>query len=161
MLSRILVPLDGSPAMLAALPQVRQLVSGTGANVRLLLVRPVPKAPERRGDGWAYLDELVCEEYATWQAYLRHHGSALAYDGIVVEREVRFGELLPEVLATASRCAPHVIVLATPARSLPRWRRQPPLAQQLMERAAVPVLLVRPTCPAAGAVVVSYRSAPI
>jgi nucleotide-binding universal stress UspA family protein len=130
--------------MTAALPYIRPLVSGTGAKVHLLLVRPMPKAPERRADGWLYLDELAREEYATGQAYLRHHGSALAYDGIVTSREVRFGALLPEILAAVDRQGAHLIALTAPAGS---WRERlgrSNLAQQLMARATVPVLMVPP-----------------
>jgi nucleotide-binding universal stress UspA family protein len=146
MLSRILIPLDGSAEMTAALPEVRQFVSGSGANIRLLLVRPMPQAPERRSDRWAYLDDLVREEYATWQGYLRHHGSALAYDGIVVEREVRFGELLPEILTATARHASHLIALAAPTQSWGERLVRPGLTQQLMRRAAIPVLVVPSRC---------------
>ncbi len=147
MLSRILIPLDGSPEMPAALPAIRQLVSGTGAHVHLLLVRPIPRTPERRGDGWAYLDELVREEYAAGQAYLRHHGSALAYDGIVLQREVRFGEPVSEILAAASRQGAHLIAMAAPAWSWGLRMLRPSLAQQLTRRADVPVLIIPPRHP--------------
>jgi hypothetical protein len=138
--------------MTAALPQVRPLVSGTGARVHLVLVRPLPRTPERRGEQGAYIDELVEEEYATWQDYLHHHGSVLAYDGIVASREVRFGGLLPEILAVTRRHGSHMIALAAPPRSCRQYLGRPTLAQQLMEQAGVPVLAVPPgRSPARGA----------
>ncbi len=94
----------------------------------------MPRVPERRGDGWAYLDELVREEAATWHAYLRHHGSALAYDGIVVAWEVRFGELVPEIVA-AIRHATHLIALAEPASAWTARLFRRGLAPQLMAQA--------------------------
>ncbi len=161
MLSRILVPLDGRPEMAAALPAIRQLVSVTGTNVHLLLVRPMPRQVERRGDGWAYLDELVREECADGQAYLCHHGSALAYDGIVVQREVRFGELLPQILAAATRQAAHLIALAAPAPSWGERLLGQRWVQQLMARAPVPVLVIPPSGTPAPGVRLQYGRLPV
>ena len=114
MLNRILVPLDGSPTMIGALPAIGHLVGGTGAAVHLLLVRPLPRLSRQRDEWPLYLDDLLRIEQATWRDYLLHHGSALAYDGIVVRREVRFGALLDETVAAADRHAAHLIALSEP-----------------------------------------------
>lgn len=142
MLNRILIPLDGSPRMASALPAIRHLVGGTGALVHLLLVRPLPRLPRRQDDGPLYLDDLVRVEQAAGHAYLVHHGSALAYDGIVVRREVRFGALLDETITAAERHAAHLIALAEPPpASLPRLPRRG-LADQLSGRVRIPVMLL-------------------
>jgi hypothetical protein len=77
-LNRILVPLDGSPAMATIIPTVRHLVSGTGAVVHLLSVRPPLRelAPRRRP--LVHLDELLHQELAAWHDCLTQQGSQLA-----------------------------------------------------------------------------------
>ncbi|HEY7063473.1 MAG TPA: universal stress protein [Chloroflexota bacterium] len=159
MLDRILIPLDGSPAMASALPTIRQMVRGTGAKVHLLLVLPVPRNIERRGARVVYLDELMAEGHATGLGYLAQQGSALAYDGIVVSREVRFGEIVAEVLAVAQRQALHLIALAVVAQSPMQQLVRPGLAQQLMAQATVPVLVVPPSCPLVRGLGLSYGQA--
>jgi hypothetical protein len=88
------------------------------------------------------LDEVLRQELAAWHDYLAHLGSQLAYDGIIVKREVRFGDALGETLAVARRHATHLIALvAQPQRWLQRhWR--PNLVQQLLAQPAIPVLAV-------------------
>ena len=144
MLSRILVPLDGSPTMAAIVPTVRHLVGGTGAVVHLLAVRPPLHRPAQVGDKIVPIDELMVQERAVWHDYLGRQASQLAYDGVVVRREVRFGDQLAETLATAQRHAVQLIALG--ARSQPWLQRilRPNLAQQLLAQPLVPVLAVPP-----------------
>src|SRR4051794_5849318 len=140
MLNRILVPLDGSPAMAGALPALRHLVGGTGAVVHLLLVRPLPRLPRRRDRGPVLLDDVMRIEQAAGRAYLVHHGSALAYDGIVVQREVRFGTLQDEIMAAADRHAAHLVALSeAPASGVTRLLHRS-LADQLATRLHIPVM---------------------
>ncbi|HEY7066735.1 MAG TPA: universal stress protein [Chloroflexota bacterium] len=159
MLRRILVPLDGRRDGLAAVPALRWLVGGTGAVVHLLAVRPQVRRPEHSGDRLIYLDELRLQERAHWLDYLTREASHLAYDGIVVQREVRFGDPLAETLAAAERHAMQLIVLAArPQTWLERlWR--PHLAQQLLAHAAIPVLTVPAERPYWQGVAVRYSAA--
>ncbi len=142
MLSRILAPLDGSAAMAEIVPSLRHLVGGTGVLVHLLAVRPPPSGPVQRGDRVLYLDDLQREEQRIWQDYLTRVGSQLAYDGVVVRHEVRFGEPLAATLAAAKRHAVHLIAVAAPAQHPLRRVLRPGLAQQLLAQAEVPVLAV-------------------
>src|SRR3954463_11218710 len=144
MLSRILVPLDGSPAMAAIVPAVRQLVSGTGAVVHLLVVRPPLRDLAPREGPLVHLDEVLRQELAAWNDYLTRKGSQLAYDGIVVEREVRFGDALVETLAVAQRHAMHLIALAVQPQFWLQRLRRPNLAHRLLTQALIPVLAVPP-----------------
>jgi nucleotide-binding universal stress UspA family protein len=161
MLNRILVPLDGSPAMASALPAIRPLVSGTGAIVHLLLVRAMPRVPRQRTEPPIYLDELLRVEHATWHDYLVHHGSTLAYDGIVVRREVRFGALFDEILAAARRHAAHLIALSEPRPSRALGLLRSDLAPRLMSRAQIPVLLVPTSRPPSQRLALHYRGVPV
>jgi nucleotide-binding universal stress UspA family protein len=160
-LSRILVPLDGSPAMAEIIPSLRQLVGGTGATVHLLIVRPPVRELMRRGDRVVYLDELLLEEQAAWQHYLARQGSQLAYDGVVVRHEVRFGDPLAETLAAAQHHAVHLIaVVAQPQRPVERIIR-PHLAQRLLEQSVVPVLAVPSWQPPRQGMVLRYGRVPV
>ena len=170
MLNRILVPLDGSPAMTEIIPAVRQLVRGTGAVVHLLAVRPPVHERVRRERRPIYVDDLLLEgltgwapqlprpesyleetledrlraERTVWHEYLARQGSQLAYDGVVVQREVSFGDPLTETLAAAERQAVRLITLATRPQLWLKRLLRPNLAQQLLAQSAVPVLAVPP-----------------
>jgi hypothetical protein len=93
-----------------------------------------------RGDRIVPLDELLCEESTQAHDYLRRLGSHLAYDGIVVHREVRFGDPLTETLAAVERHGVQAVVLAghEPRRSLFRatW------GHRLLAQAIVPVVVL-------------------
>jgi nucleotide-binding universal stress UspA family protein len=160
MLSRILVPLDGDPTTTEILPSLRALVGGTGAEVHLLAVRPPLRELAELEEREVYLDELLREEQAIWQDYLARQASQLAYDGVVVRREVRFGDPLAETLAAAERHAVHLIALAARPQQAVQRALRPNLAQQLLAQSAVPVLAV-PAWPASehGAVFQYHRVA--
>lgn len=142
MTNRILVPLDGSPAMAEIIPTLRRLVAGTEAIVHLLLVRPPVAGPLQGADRVLYLDELVTLERTAWEDYLGHHGRQLADADVAVHCEIRFGDALAETLAAGQRQKVHFIVLAgQPQRWLQRLLR-PNLAQQLLGQPRAPVLIV-------------------
>jgi nucleotide-binding universal stress UspA family protein len=161
MLSRILVPLDGSPAAATILPSLQPLVGGTGAVVHLLAVRPPVRELARRGDRVLYLDEQMREQRAAWNDYLTRQGSLLAYDGVVVRHEVRFGDPLAETLAAAHRHGVHLVALAAPPQPALQRIVRPSLAQQLLSQSAVPVLAVPAWEPSQPGVVLRYGSVPI
>jgi nucleotide-binding universal stress UspA family protein len=186
MVSRILVPLDGSEAAATVIPAVRQLVGGTGAVVYLLAARPLPRpsasyltssmnpeamisaslfgAQPSMHDGSRSFEELMRREHATLDRYLARHGSQLAYDGIVVRRDVRFGDPMAEILAAAQQHATHLIMVARePQGWRPRLQRllRPTLAQQLLGHARLPVLVVPSEHAATQGVVLRYDRAAV
>ncbi len=163
MIRRILVPLDGTDAAGAVMPTVRHLVGGTGSVVYLLGVSPLPR-PAAGGSIWSLhhesaitatvlgvadgvadrslsFDHTLVREHAGLDRYLARHGSQLAYDGIVVRRDVRFGDPRREILAAARRHAVHLIVLAPQSESWWQRLRRPSLTQQLIRSSPVPVLV--------------------
>ncbi|HLI28391.1 MAG TPA: universal stress protein [Chloroflexota bacterium] len=160
MLDRILIPLDGSAAAEEAIAALRPFVAGTGAVVHLLVVRPPIREVVRSERGVVYLDELLRDEAAAWRDYLVRKGSELAYNGVVVRHEVRFGEPVAETLAAAVRHGVQLIAVAAPAQ--PWWQRlaRPSLAQRLLAQAAIPVLTVPVGRPLSGQAVLRYRSLP-
>jgi nucleotide-binding universal stress UspA family protein len=161
MLSRVLVPLDGSPTMAQIIPRLRQWFGGTGAVVHLLVVRPPIREALRLEDRVIYLDELVQQERAAWLGYLLRQGSQLAYDGVVIQWEVRFGGPGAETLAAADLHAVHLIALVGQQQAWLQRLTRPSLAQQLLARSQVPVLVVPPVSPRATSVVLRYSGIPV
>lgn len=160
MLDRLLLPLDGSAAAEEAIGALHPLVAGTGAVVYLLALRPPVRELARRARGVVYLDTLLRDETAVWRDYLVRKGSELAYSGVVVRHEVRFGDPLAETLAAARHHNARLIVVVAPAQAW--WERllRPSLAQRLLAQAPVPVLTVPVGQPLDGAAVLRYRSLP-
>jgi nucleotide-binding universal stress UspA family protein len=156
MLSRVLVPLDGSPTMAQIISRLRQWLGGTGAVVYLLVVRPPIREVLRLEDRIIYLDELVQQERAAWQAYLLRQGSQLAYDGVVVQREVRFGDPVAATLASAERYSVHLIALVGQPQSWARRWIHRSLEEQLLAKSPVPLLVVPPTSRPAAALILRY-----
>ncbi|MBX5491241.1 MAG: universal stress protein [Chloroflexi bacterium] len=160
MLDRILIPLDGSPVAEEAISALRPFIAGTGALVHLLVVRPPIREVVRNERGIIYLDELLREETAAWRDYLVRKGSELAYNGVVVRHDVRFGDPVAETLNAAVRHGMQLIAVGAPAQ--PWWRRltRPSLAQRLLAQATIPVLTVPVGRPLNGQAVLRYRSLP-
>ena len=156
MLNRILVPLDGETLPRGLIPALRRVAGGTGAVVHMLAVRPEIRQPERCGDRVLYLDELRLQERAHWLDYLARQGSHLAYDGMVVQREVRFGDALAETLAVAVRQAMHLIVVTAAPQAWPARLLRPNLAQRLLAQAPIPVLALPAERPPWQGVVLRY-----
>jgi nucleotide-binding universal stress UspA family protein len=167
MLSRILVPLDGSLTAAAIIPRLRRRLRGGRAVIHLLAVRPTPRVPaspdgglrhpdellleglvpraaRKPGSVFAerrYVDDVIAQEQAYWEHYLHREGNQLTQVGLEVRQEVRFGDPLAETLATAERYdLPVVAVVARPQRW---WQRllRPSLAQRLLEQPSVSVLI--------------------
>ncbi len=183
MLRRVLVPLDGSQPVGVLIPVLRQLMSGTGGLVHLLAVRPPLRLPARERPAFVHahdlmtaaaptpalveappprrvcLDELLVQERAYWLDHLRRQGSQLAYDGVVVQREVRFGDAVAETLAAAERQAVHLIAVAAQPQTWIERLLRPNLAQRLLREAVMPVLTVPAARPLWQGVVLRYDHA--
>jgi nucleotide-binding universal stress UspA family protein len=135
---RILVPLDRSAASEAVLPIVADMVRNTGGSVRLLTVQPEPTSVVADyGRVVAYADQEMARLNAEGDTYLQ--GAAARLDGVPVERVVRFGEPVAEILLEAEAWDADLIVMVGPTPAWrPRWRRVP---VEVARRATVPVLV--------------------
>lgn len=163
MIRRILVALDGADGEDAVIPAARHLVGGTGAVVHLLATRPLP-TPAANRSVWAFnpesivtstlfgspgsgdeppvsFDKVLTREHAIVDRYLARFGSQLAYDGMVVRREIRFGDACAEIIAAARRHAAQLIMLAPHSQGWWDRLRRRGLVQQLIHAAPVPVLV--------------------
>ena len=131
---RLLVPLDGTPVAELTIPAALRLASAAGAE--LVLVRVVA-APERSTEARDYLQAIATD---------------LASNAVAVSLAVRRGEPAEEILAEGRQRGVDLVLMATHARSgSDRWVGGS-VAETVLKRSPVPVLLVRATPEPSGAV---------
>lgn len=139
MYNRIVVPLDGSTLAEQALPYAEALGLVTGAPLHLVRVLD----PTRLGafDGNKAMQMWIAEERGIARHYLERIEQDLRQRQQKVTAEYRLGPTVQEVLAAAQ--PDDVLILATHGRSgLGRWFLGS-VAEGVLHRATVPVLLVR------------------
>jgi nucleotide-binding universal stress UspA family protein len=148
-ISKILVPLDGSQAAEAVLPYVERIATAT--NARVLLLAAVDK-PRDWGEDTG--GDLKGERHEA-EAYLHRLQARLASaTGNDVETEVASSEPAAAVLATSEKHQPDLIAMTTHGRSgVARWVLGS-VAAKLLHATHTPMLVVRP--PAEG----KQRNAP-
>ena len=142
MAKRILVPLDGTEETEAGLNLIAAAARGDGAVVRLLHVAPMPENV-LGDDGYlvAYADQEASRLEAEAIDYLTR--VAMRFDGATVERTVRFGEPVPEILLEAEQFGADLIAM-TARRTHPLTRLVlGTTADQVTRRTEVPVMLYR------------------
>lgn len=140
---RILVPLDETTEHEAILPLVADIARAGGATVRLLHVwAPPDNVVTEDGEVISYMDQEVARLRVRWLDYLRTIEPLLP--DVALEREVRFGKPLPEILAEAEEFGADLIAVTTSSRKTLKDRLLGSVAADLMKRAKVPVLLLRP-----------------
>jgi nucleotide-binding universal stress UspA family protein len=131
----ILVPLDGSPVSERALPYARFLAQAVQAELvllRVVEVRPFTDSEET----W---NEIVAE------AYIGRFRSDLAVAGLA-ETAVKIGNPAREILDAIKARDLDLIVMSTHGRSgLGRFLHGS-VAEEVMRRSPVPILLVSPRC---------------
>jgi nucleotide-binding universal stress UspA family protein len=135
MLNTILVPLDGSQLAEQALDYAERLAQATSA--RLVLTRVLPvyiiQPPE---------DDLASADDA--RDYLERVATRLMAHGRDVKTSTVWGEPVDMILERARATHADLVVMATHGRSGPgRWLYGS-VADQVLRRAPVPVLLVPP-----------------
>jgi len=146
MAKRILVPLDQSALAAAVIPLVADTARGSHATVRLLHVAPQPEnRVNDEGRVVAYADQEMERLSAQGLDYLATVEAQL--DGVPVERSVRFGEPVNEILREAEAAEADLIAVATGKRSGIARELLGSVAEQVLRRADVPVMLIRPGRP--------------
>ena len=142
MVKRILVPLDTTVESETVLPLIADTARGAGATVRLLHVAPPPRRViGDDGHVVAYADQESARLEAEALGYL--DGVAPLLGGVAVERSVRFGDPVEEIVAEADESDAATIALtAGYHRSLGRVLRGG-TARRVSRRTTRPVLVVR------------------
>ena len=146
MLSRILVPLDGSPLAEAVIPRVAELAALREAEVVLLRVALAHTLPG------ADPVETQVRAVAEAESYLGKLESGLVAQGLTVKSAVRYGHAAEEILDHARVGGVTLIAMSTHGRSgIRRWVLGS-VAETVVRHSPVPVLLVRATGPVAASV---------
>ncbi len=136
MIKRIVVPLDGSEAAEAVLPQVRRLIKGGSAE--LVLVRATLPMP---ADGFAAVDQGSIAEA---DAYVTSFAKKLKDEGIRARGISRVGAAARTILDVAEDERATLVALATHGRSGVARALLGSVAEAVLRKAPVPVLAVRP-----------------
>jgi len=138
MLSTILVPLDGSPFAERALAVAQGLAQGTPARLILVRVVHVLAIPgiDSREEQWTALADA--------QKYLDATVARLRPSHLVSETAVPYGDAAAEILLEIDLRSADLVVMATHGRSgVGRWLYGS-VADQILRRANVPIVLVPP-----------------
>lgn len=145
MYKRVIVPLDSSELAEQALLNATQLARASSAPILLVSVVGYPYLQSKGLSSWALqqeaLDQVVQEETAQAQQYLDRVRTKLAADGFEVSTSVRRGAVDRAILADPQ--PGDIIVMTTHGRGgVARWFLGS-VAEDVVRRSAVPVLLVR------------------
>ncbi|HUM17846.1 MAG TPA: universal stress protein [Candidatus Nitrosotalea sp.] len=143
MAKRILVPLDGSESAEVAAALAADLARGSGGDVRLLQVYPVPEhRVSNTGRVVAFADQEMERLTAEGRDYLESVEARLG--SVPAETVVRFGEPKEEILTEAEAFDADLIVVTADRR--PGWLSRLTrggLGERLLHDSSVPVVLVR------------------
>ncbi len=141
MTTRLLVPLDGSPLAEAVLPEIAEMAAQRHGEIILLRVVLAHALP---GVDPVEAQVRVVEEA---QTYLAKVEAGLAARGLAVTSVVRYGHAAEEILDHARAGGVDMIAMSTHGRSgIRRWLLGS-VAEAVIRRSPVPVLLVRAALP--------------
>jgi len=142
MAKRILVPLDGSTTTEAVLSLVGDMAYGANATVKLLHVARVPDNVYGADDRLvAYADQEIARLEAQHLDYLAT--AEVCLGDVAIERAVRFGDPVHEILAEAEQWGADLIVVMTAGRSALGRIVLGSVAEHVFRKAEVPVVLCR------------------
>jgi nucleotide-binding universal stress UspA family protein len=141
-ISRILVPLDGSELSEAALSAASAISRGNGTKLVLMSVRQgqdghhmLPAIPaELRTDG----------DSVDYEHYLGEVSAKLRRSGITTESSITVGEAADEISARIQDGDIDLLVLSTHGRSGVGRVLMGSVADQVIQQATIPMLLIRP-----------------
>jgi nucleotide-binding universal stress UspA family protein len=163
---KVLIPLDGSPFSRQIMPHIRRVLDPTVYQLILLQVAEEPTsmlgAPPRQ-----FNTVWPIQEYATardverahhpiYASQIEHNLCAAIEDALSVEQRafqdagytvsvaVRFGDPAQEIIAFARDTGVDLVAMATHGRTGLRPLIMGSVAEQVMRRLTIPVLLVRP-----------------
>ena len=138
MVKKILVPLDGSREAEAVLPEAVQLAECCGAELLLLQVAFAHVFP-----GLDPTEEEV-QVIGNAEGYLAEVAKRLTGSGLPVRTAVRYGRPIAQILDHIASKGVDMVAMSTHGRSGLRHLVMGSVAEAVVRRAAVPVLLLRP-----------------
>ena len=140
---RILVPLDGCDLAEEALGTAAQLATILNAELHLVRVVEGPGYP-LSDEGHSFLPFDEDAELSDARAYLQGHADRLRADDTTASMQAIVGQPSTTVPEVARCIGADLIVMATHGRSALSRRMLGSVAIATIQRAAMPVLLVRP-----------------
>ena len=164
----VLIPLDGSPFSRQIVPYIRHVLDPEAYRLVLLQVAEpsagmlgVPAAPfpsiwplplqsyasthdVERARHPIYASQQEHNTCAEIEAALSVEQAILRYAGYAVSVSVRFGDPAEEIVACARDTDIDLVAMATHGRTGLRQLVMGSVAEQVLRRLAIPVLLVRP-----------------
>lgn len=155
MLRRMLVPLDGTRSSSSVVPYAAELAISLGCQVDLLLVEeerssrlphPEHHQPKKRtgGESGALVVGASTPEGAreAYKTYLARHSEEFEAQGIETSSHVRSGKPVDEILRAALELRCDIIAMATRHRGQFARPNAGSVAEEVVWRSRLPVLLV-------------------
>ncbi len=141
---RILVPLDGSPAAETIIPLVLEIAGPRDAEVVLLRALELLAPQALEGSRHVVVDDLEARR-AEAEAYLAAIVAELAARGVRATARVRPGDPGPTIAAAVGETGADLVAMTTHGRSGLSRVVFGSIAESVLRRAEVPVLVMRQT----------------
>lgn len=142
---RILVPLDGSMVATEALAPARRLATSLGSEVLLVqVIEPLAYSYATSPDMAAYMIRDLDAEAAAASAYLADVAGGLRAGGLMVQERVLNGPVAPTIASIVQKDHIDLIVLASHGSGGLTRLLLGSVATGVIQRASVPLLVVRP-----------------
>jgi len=144
MYKRTLVPLDGSMVAEAIVPFILEIAGPLDMEVALL--RVVVPAPPMVVEGSSYMVAADVEKLrANAEEYLASVAAELRGQGVRVTIQMRFGEVVAEILAGAREVEADLIAMTTHGRGGLGRLLFGSVAEAVLRQAEIPVFMMRQT----------------
>ncbi len=144
MYKRALVPLDGSPIAEAIIPFILEIAGPL--DMEVVLLRVVEPIPPIALEGSRHIEVEDVELRRTdAEEYLAPIAAELRNKGVRVERRVRRGNAVDQIVAAAREAGADLIAMSTHGRGGLGRLVFGSVAQAVLRRAEVPVFLMRTT----------------
>ena len=140
MFKSILVPLDGSPLAEAILPEVAGLTRALGAELTLLRVALAQTFP---GIDPIHLADEEVRVLQEAEAYLAAVAERFAQESVNVKTVVRYGLPAEEIVDHVAFVGADLVAMSTHGRSGLSRLVMGSVAEEVVRKAKVPVLLLR------------------
>jgi nucleotide-binding universal stress UspA family protein len=143
MAKRILVPLDDISTVEGVLTLVADVARSAGATVRLLHVELLPgNLYSSEGRTVVYADQEMDRLDTEWRERMEAFAGT-RLEGVPFESTVRFGDPAEEILAEIESFGADLVVVPTATRSSLKRALLGSVAEALVRKAPVTVMLVR------------------
>ena len=143
MFERILVPLDGSLLAETVLPHAEALAAKFGSTIVLLQVGPILESATVAASPPDDPTLVHRIEHRTVAAYLAEVENRLRDHGCTIEVRQKEGDAAEQILSQAAESSVGLIAMATHGRSGLQRVLLGSVADEVVKKAACPVLLVR------------------